>query len=246
MTDYDEHADVYRAWYESNSPYWLVEQTRFFEVLGSVQNLDILELVCGDGRISRMLMDRGARSVRGIDISDEMVQRAKMRNRNEQGEIVYPGLSFSVVDVCDEIFTLDNPVDLVAAMYLFHYASSKTALSQMCQLISRNLRPGGRFVAYTVNPNYDFSRQDSRLEPAFGFAYEVVDLPHCHLMFDGQAFDMWHWSQDDHEAALKDAGLTNIQWHPVCLPDSKRELAKSVEWYFDNPCCIVVSAEKPT
>lgn len=246
MSDYDEHADVYRAWYESDSSYWLVEQTRFFEVLGSVHDRDILELSCGDGRISRMLMDQGAQSVRGIDISDEMIQRAISRNTNDQGGAIYPGLTFAVGDACDETFNLDKPVDLVVAMYLFHYASSKMALGQMCELISRNLKPGGRFVAYTINPNYDFSRQDPRLEPSFGFSYQVVDPPHCHLIFDGQAVNMWHWSQGDHETALKDAGLKNIQWHPVCLPESKQELAKSIEWYFDNPSCIVVSAEKPT
>lgn len=246
MTDYDEHADVYRNWYQSDSPYWEIEQTRFFEVLGSVHNRDILELACGDGRISQLLMDRGARSVRGVDISDEMIQRAIAQNTDPQGKAVYPGLSFVVLDAGDETFTLDKPVDLVAAMYLFHYASSKRALGQMCELISRNLKPGGRFVAFTLNPNYDFSRQDARMASCFGFSYRVIDLPHCHLIFNGQAFNMWHWSQDDHETALKDAGLTGIQWHQLCPPNDDQEFAKSFEWYFDNPGCIVVSAEKPT
>ncbi len=84
---YDRH---YRRWSLADNVYWLIEQTRFIiEVLGPVLNLNILELACGDGRISRMLMDRGARSVLGTDISEEMIKQAVAQNRDEQGGLVY-------------------------------------------------------------------------------------------------------------------------------------------------------------
>ena len=144
--DYDANIDAYRRWSLSDNVYWLIEQTRYFEVLGPVLNLNILELACGDGRISRMLMDRGARSVLGTDISEEMIKQAVAKNQDEHGGPVYPTLQHEVVDACDDTFTLEHPADIVTAMYLFHYAPSESALEQMCRHISRNLKPGGRLV----------------------------------------------------------------------------------------------------
>ena len=245
IIDYDENADVYLRWTVSDNVYWLIEQTRFFEVLGSVRSLDILELACGDGRISRMLMERDARSVIATDVSEEMIKRAVAQNKNDQGDLVYPTLSFQVVDARDETFRLNHLADRVVAMYLFHYAPSEKALGQMCRLIGRNLKPGGRLVIYTVNPDYDYSIQDSRLEKCFGFSWSAIDPPHYELVFGEHAINMWHWSKEAHERGLRSAGLANIQWHPLCVPDDEQELNRSLRWYLDNPSCIVLSAEKP-
>ncbi len=244
ISDYDENADVYRRWTVTDNIYWRVEQPQFFKVLGSVRNLDILELACGDGRISRMLMERGARSVLATDISKEMIKRAIAQNKNDQGNLRYPTLTFEVLDACDETFKLNHLADRVVAMYLFHYAPSEKALEQMCQLIGRNLTPGGRLIIYTINPDYDFAKQDSRLEEYFGFSYSAVDPPHYKLVFGKHTVNMWHWSKDAHEDGLRSAGLTNIQWHPLCLSDDDRNLTRSLEWYLDSPSCIVLSAEK--
>ena len=81
MADYDTNTNVYLRWSASDSVYWLIEQTRYFEVLGSVRNSNILELACGAGRISRMLMDRGAQSVLVTNISKEMIKPAAMQNQ---------------------------------------------------------------------------------------------------------------------------------------------------------------------
>jgi hypothetical protein len=42
--------------------------------------------------------------------------------------------------------------DLVTAVYLLNYAASKDQLFGMGRSAYNNLVPGGRFVAYTVNP----------------------------------------------------------------------------------------------
>lgn len=48
--------------------------------------------------------------------------------------------------------------DLVTAIYLLNYATSKDQLLGMCRSAYDHLVPGGRFVAYTVNPAYTFSK----------------------------------------------------------------------------------------
>lgn len=247
MADYDTNTDDYLRWSAGDSDYWLLEQTRYFEVLGSVRNLNILELACGAGRISRMLMGRGAQSVVGTDISKEMIKQAVAQNQDYQGSPVYSNLIYKVVDACDETFTLGHPVDLVTAMYLFHYAPSQTALEQMCRHINRNLKPGGRFVATTLNPGCDFNALYSdRLKKYFGFSIRTVEPPHYHLMFDKLTVNMWQWSREAHEGSLNRAGMTHISWHPLQLPSDRQDLTDSLQWYLDNPSCIVLSAEKPS
>lgn len=244
-TDYDVNADLYVRWTVSDNVYWQVEQTQFFKVLGSVRNLNILELACGDGRISRMLMEQGARSVLATDISKEMIKRAIAQNKSDQGGLIFPTLSFEVLDACDETFQLDQLADRVVAMYLFHYAPSEKALGGMCRLIGRNLKPGGRITIYTINPDYDFANEDPRLKKYFGFSYSADTPPHYKLSFGDHSVDMWRWSKGAHEEGLRSAGLTNIQWHPLCVPGDDQTLARSLDWYLSNPSCIVLSAEKP-
>ena len=246
MADYDTNTNDYLRWSASDSVYWLVEQTRYFEVLGSVRNSNILELACGAGRISRMLMDRGAQSVLGTDISREMIKQAVAHNQDDHGGFVYPSLSYEVFDAGDESFTLDPPVDLVTAMYLFHYAPNQPALEKMCRLISRNLKPGGRFVANTLNPGCDFKALDpDLLLKYFGFSIRPVDPPLYHLTFNKLTVNMWQWSAAAHEEGLKRAGLTNIAWHPLRLSAGHQDLTDSLQWYLSNPSCIILSAEKP-
>ena len=48
------------------APNELIEERVFDQVLGSVRDLDILDLGCGDARYGRLLFDRGCRSYSGI------------------------------------------------------------------------------------------------------------------------------------------------------------------------------------
>ena len=84
MPEYDQFAEIYQHWSETASPYTRVEVHGFFEVLGSVRGLDVLDLAAGEGRASRMLMERGAKSVLGADVSPEMIRRAIKHNTRRE------------------------------------------------------------------------------------------------------------------------------------------------------------------
>jgi 2-polyprenyl-3-methyl-5-hydroxy-6-metoxy-1,4-benzoquinol methylase len=155
----------------------VVETYTFFQVLGSVVGLDVLDVAAGEGRLSRMLIARGARTVVGTDVSAEMIRRARELD-SDGPHSTTDGLRFEVVDARDEQFTLDEPADVVTAMYLFHYASSEDDLARMCRFPARNVNPGGRFVTYTINPFYDFTNVQPELADQFGFDYHVVEHPH--------------------------------------------------------------------
>lgn len=241
---YDRHASTYDRWSTARSAYSLLETQTFFDVLGSVRGASILDLAAGAGRSSRMLMERGARSVLGADISKEMVRLAAEANETEEGEKVFPQLHYCQLDARDPTFRLEEPVDIVTAMYLLHYAPTLDDLERMARLIARNLKPGGRFVTYTLNPAYDFAHEDPRLMDQFGFTIKPVDPPKLHLVIGDMTVNMWQWSREAHESALSRAGLTGVRWHALSLPNTELGSPFSAEWYVANPHCVVLSAER--
>jgi SAM-dependent methyltransferase len=181
-----------------------------------------------------------------------MVRRAAEQNAPQQAAgrgahaRVWESLHYIVLDARDETFRLDPPVDLVSAMYLLHYAPSEDDLERMARLIARNLKPGGRFVTYTLSPDYDFHRREPRLMERCGFDYAVVGGPHCMLIIGEERVNIWQWSREVHETRLRRAGLDDIRWHPLqAPPDARPEVMRAMAFYLANPSCIVLSATKP-
>ncbi len=246
MTTYQQDPDTYAQWSKSESAYSALEWYVFLRTIGDVTGKTVLDLACGDGRLSRHLVDLGAAQVLGTDVTVSMIDKAITQNSPDQPSFRSDMLSYKVVDAADPTFVLSEPVDLVTAMYLFHYAPDRDHLRAMCDHIGRNLKPGGRFVTYTINPEYNFDSQHPDMEREFGFRYAVCDPPHYKLIIDGFDVDIWQWSTEDHESGLRDAGLTHIGWHPLELPPDRMSLTPRVSWYLQNPSCVVLSAEKPT
>ena len=244
MQDYDNNTDSYLSWSETDSLYSLLEWNVFLSTIGPVSGLDVLDVACGGGRLSRKLMERGARSVVGIDISAEMLGRAQRANDPAGPGPHFHNLRYEQISACDETFTLEQPVDLVTALYLFHYAPSEQDLGRMCQFIGRNLQPNGRFVTYGINPDYDFANQFPGMEDAFGFRYRIVEPPEYALIMGDFEARMWCWSRRAHEDELARAGFVDVRWHPLELPAEHGHLAPSIQWYLDNPSCIVLEAVK--
>lgn len=243
MTDYDHNTARYQNWSKTDSIYSHLEWFVFLKTLGDVTGKHVLDVACGEGRLSRALMDMGAFSVIGTDVSSEMIDRAQKQNAPENDHYL-PRLTYQVKDACDDDFSLNPAVDLVTAMYLFHYADSEESLTRMCRFLSRNLKPGGLFLTYTINPDYDFKKQYADMETVFGFRYEISKASHYHLVIGDFKARMWQWSKTAHERCLKQAGFENILWHPLRLAPEESKLKSSVEWYLKNPSCIVLSAEK--
>lgn len=57
--------------------------------------------------------------------------------------------------VLGEAETMDilGAFDLVTAAYLLVHATTRSQLATMCQAIGKQLKPGGCFVALTINPH---------------------------------------------------------------------------------------------
>jgi 2-polyprenyl-3-methyl-5-hydroxy-6-metoxy-1,4-benzoquinol methylase len=112
------------------------ESYTFFRMVGALDGQRVLDLACGLGFYTRLLKQRGAAQVIGVDISPEMIRLA---HQQEQAEPL--GIAYQVRDAV----TLPplGPFDLVTAVYLLNYATSKDQMLGMFRSAYDNLWRAG-------------------------------------------------------------------------------------------------------
>lgn len=146
---WDQAAEAYAALQDSGNDYYRYE---FFgpaqlEVCGDVAGLEVLDLGCGNGYLSRELASRGARVV-GIDLSPEMIRLA------EEREAASPlGIRYELMDalVVGERFEAGQ-FDLVTACMSLQ---DMPDIPGVIAAANRVLRAGGRFVTCHSHPFSD-------------------------------------------------------------------------------------------
>ena len=115
----------------------------------------VLDLACGAGHYSRLLLEWGAASVVGVDISAGMIAVAEQQQRNDDHEVKKTqALKFQVGDAATlgKVTDGDGGFDLVTGMWLLNYARTTAELRGMFATILTNLKPGGTFVGILPEP----------------------------------------------------------------------------------------------
>ena len=216
-----------------------VEFPSFIDALGSVSGKRVLDVGCGDGVYARLVAERGAAQVVGMDSSSEMIRLA------EVAEAERPlGIRYRVLDVAT-MPSLDS-FDLVVAVNVLHYADSRTALDGMCERIASNLVPGGRLLAYVGN-----AECDSEAARDFGF---LVDRPAD--LREGDPFtvtiratppasvQVHYWPAATLARAVESAGFTNVTWEEMTHSTVSAEDAERLGRLLKNPPGLLLSAHK--
>ena len=116
------------------------DERMLLTALGDIAGLDVLELGCGDGNTLLHLIDRGAASVTGVDISPGMVEVARARIEHHR-----PQANARLIASPIESLELDSAsYDLIVGKWILHHVEVDTAARE----IGRLLRPGGRAKFY--------------------------------------------------------------------------------------------------
>ena len=188
-TDYNPIAEQYqRAKQQPWREY--LESFSLLELIGDVTGLRVLDLACGEGFYTRLLRQRGAARVLGVE--------------------------YHVGDARE--VPLDGECELVVAAYLLNYARTRAELQQMYEAICRCLVPGGRFVTVNTNPALDFSTAPSYRRYGFETALtgehrEGAPLTWTFHLADGPfSIENYILDREVHEAAMRAAGLCDVRW----------------------------------
>jgi toxoflavin synthase len=182
--------------------------------LGEITGLSALDLACGYGYNTRLLAERGARPVVGVDVSAEMIRLAE---KYEAGSPT--GIDYVIADVAD--LPPLGRFDLATAVYLFNYAPTRAALRAMFRGIRANLGDHGRLLAIVPNPT-----------PFPEGNYEEFGLRILQRVHGGEVplirqefttdpptpLEDYEWQLTDYELAARRAGFGTVQWSPVRTP----------------------------
>jgi ubiquinone/menaquinone biosynthesis C-methylase UbiE len=243
-TDYNTIAEKYQR--AKRQPWrTYIESFSLLGLLGDLQGKQVVDLACGEGFYTRLLRQRGASHILGVDLSERMIDLAR------QQEAQHPlGISYAVGD--GRNLMLPPEFDLAVAAYLLNYARNREELGAMCQGIVRCLKPGGRFVTVNTNPAVDFSSTPSYRKYGMevnlaGALREGTPITFTFFLDDGP-FQVENYYLDlaAHEEAFRSAGFREVQWHPPRLSPEGESASGREFWatFLEHPPIILLECVK--
>ncbi|KMW74260.1 ubiquinone biosynthesis methyltransferase UbiE [Photorhabdus luminescens subsp. luminescens] len=218
-TLYDPIAHLYESFSDA-AAHIKVEIRTIFNLAGDIHGKSVLDLACGYGLFSREYKNRGASKVIGVDISENMIAIAKSKSQQYGDDI-----EFHVRDVCKmESF---GKFDIVNAAWLFCHAESIEDLETMFRVIAAHLKPSGKLIAYTAEPdcrlakvNYEnYGIKILSEEPVKDTTLVRAEF----LTTPPSPFTMYLWSREQYQAALQKAGFKQFRWQKPMLLESDIE-----------------------
>lgn len=220
------------------------EYPLFFDKLGDLDGLDVLDLACGTGFYSRAAKQRGARRVVGVDSSPLIIEQAERTT----------GLELEIEYLVYDVASMPNlgAFDVVTAAFLLNYAPTREVLARMCQTIAAHLRPGGRLVGNLPRSRYDRSRPHT---PKYELVYSCPDEldegdEFAFTVYAGAPLTIYQrwWTEGTYRSALEDVGLTAVQFYPWQPNDAALQQFGTEFWadWVANPLTQVVTARMRT
>jgi SAM-dependent methyltransferase len=204
---------------------------------GSVEGLKIIDCGCGEGRFCRMLLERGAGYVLGLDLCEPMIEAAR--------ELQSQRDSYRVADVQDLGFIEDESFDL-AISYL-----------NQCDLpdfnannrgVFRVLRNGGRFIVANLHPMRSaaggwHSTPDSKKQHVILDNYFDAGERHWKMM--GNEFTNFHRTLSTYFRGFLDAGFSVEGLVEPTVTEEKLKLYPELDDELRVPNFIIYILRKP-
>lgn len=205
----------------------------------SLNGLDVLDLGCGLGHFAREAIARGARHVLGVDLSQRMLDQAR---------VLGAGANITYLRAALEDFVPDSSrFDLVVSSLALHYVADYRLLVQR---IAAALVPGGRFVFSVEHPIFTAHGGSAWITDSDGVKlYWPVD----HYRDEGERRTHWfvdgvvkyHRTIETYVNGLLEAGLVVARLEePEATP---MQLATQPEWLNERrrPPFLLLAADRP-
>ncbi len=224
-TDYNR-GEVPQHYQKSKQQSWRIriEEHSLMRLIGDLHGKSVVDVACGEGHFTRKLRRAGAARVVGFDISEKMIDLARAQ------EAAHPlDIDYRVEDARTVVAQQD--FDLAVSAWLIVYARDRAELAQTCRGLASWVRPGGRFVTFTGNPDlYSFKPLPDYRK--YGFAITLADQ-----VAEGAPIDWTFYLEDAtleienyylpvsaYEEAFREAGFGEFQVHlPELAPNPQGE-----------------------
>lgn len=198
----------------------------------------IADLGCGFGWASRWMREQGAASVLGLDLSQNMIARAK-------SDTIDPAISYRVTDI-ETLHLSDAAFDLIYSALTFHYVAD---FKRLIGVLYAALAPGGDLV-FTIehpvymaaaHPDWIYDEDGRKTWPVNGYAREGERRT------DWFAKDVvkYHRTMATTLNTLIEAGfaLRRVEEF-VPTPDQIRQTPALIE-ELERPMMLLIAAHKP-
>ncbi|HXY34066.1 MAG TPA: class I SAM-dependent methyltransferase [Planctomycetaceae bacterium] len=243
-TNYDPIVEQYKR---SKQQPWRthVEAHSLLKLIGAPAGLCVLDMACGEGFYTRMVRQKGAAKVTGVDLSEGMIELARKQEAEHR-----QGIDYIVGDARE--LNLPQKFDLVIAAYLLNYAQNRGELQAMCDAIARCLKPGGRFVTVNSNPSLHVPTAPSYRKYEFettavGEWREGAPITWTFFLGDSSfEIENYYLDRGIHEEAFRAAGFQTTRWlEPELSPQGEAEFGSEF-WadFFAHPPIALIECLK--
>lgn len=206
-------------------------------LLPDLSGKHVIDLGCGFGWFSRWALDQGAASTLGLDLSENMLARARAMTANAQA-------SYQIAD----LETVELPsmrFDFAYSALAFHYIAD---FGRLARTIHDSLRPGAGFVFTIEHPIYMAPGHPGWQTDVNGCRIWPLD----HYAVEGERRTDWlakgvvkhHRTLGTTVNALIDAGfrITGlVEWSPT---DDQIVQQPALAEERDRPMMVIIAAER--
>jgi trans-aconitate 2-methyltransferase len=191
MPKFEWNAEEYTK-FSSAQEKWARELLAKLDLKG---NEDVLDLGCGDGKITvEIAKDLFNGTVTGVDNSEEMITLANEKYPKDR----YKNLSFYVMDAKELIYT--NRFDIVFSNAALHWVDDhRSALKG----INRSLRKGGRILIQTGGKG--------NAAAAFKTIGEMTSMPEWRSYLEGTKSPYNFFSDEEYKVLIPETGFNPIR-----------------------------------
>lgn len=144
----------------AGAPEWPALQA----MLPRLHGARVIDLGCGFGWFCRWVREQGAAEVRGIDVSEKMLARAR-------AETADPAIAYERSDL-DRLELPEQAFELVYSSLALHYLEH---LDRLLVQMHRALVPGGRLVCSVEHPIYTAPARPGWIEDNAGGKHWPID-----------------------------------------------------------------------